>query len=54
MAVRNTEKKVAQTVISEGKFYTIRAVNGKVVEVADYNTDNGAKVSERYNTFESV
>ena len=37
-------KKVAQTVIKEDKFYTISAANGKVVEVADYNTDNGARV----------
>ena len=37
-------KKVAQTVIKEDKFYTISAANGKVVEVADYNIDNGARV----------
>ena len=37
-------KKVEQTVISEGKFYTIAAANGKVIEVKDYNTDNGAKI----------
>ena len=37
-------KKVAQTVIKEDKFYTISAANGKVVEVADYNTDNGARI----------
>ena len=30
-------KKIAQTVLTEGKFYTISAANGKVVEVADYN-----------------
>ena len=34
------KKKIAQTVITEGKFYTISAANGKVVEVADYNIDN--------------
>ena len=44
MAVKKTTKKVAQTVIAEDKFYTISAANGKVVEVADYNTDNGAKI----------
>ena len=37
-------KKVAQTVIKEDKFYTISSANGKVVEVADYNIDNGARV----------
>ena len=37
-------KKTAQTVLTEGKFYTISAANGKVVEVADYNIDNGAKI----------
>ena len=36
------KKKIAQTVITEGKYYTINAANGKVVEVADYNIDNGA------------
>ena len=30
-------KKIAQTVLTEGKFYTISAANGKVVEDADYN-----------------
>ena len=44
MAVKKTAKKVSQTVIAEDKFYTISAANGKVVEVADYNTDNGAKI----------
>ena len=37
-------KKIAQTVLTEGKFYTISAANGKVIEVADYNIDNGAKI----------
>ena len=37
-------KKIAQTVITAGKYYTINAANGKVVEVADYNIENGAKV----------
>ena len=44
MAVKKSTKKVAQTVITEDKFYTISAANGKIVEVADYNTDNGAKI----------
>ena len=38
------KKKIAQTVITAGKYYTINAANGKVVEVADYNIENGAKV----------
>ena len=38
------KKKIAQTVITEGKYYTINAANGKVVEVADYNIENGAKI----------
>ena len=38
------KKKVSQTVLTDGKFYTISAANGKVVEVADYNIDNGAKI----------
>ena len=37
-------KKIAQTVITEDKFYTIAAANGKVVEVKDYNTENGAQI----------
>ena len=37
-------KKIAQTVITEDKFYTIAAANGKVVEVKDYNTGNGAQI----------
>ena len=36
-----TKKKVSQTVLTDGKFYTISAANGKVIEVADYNIDNG-------------
>ena len=35
-------KKIAQTVITEDKFYTIAAANGKVVEVKDYTTEHGA------------
>ena len=32
------------SVITEDKFYTIAAANGKVVEVKDYNTENGAQI----------
>ena len=39
-------KKIAQTVLTEGKFYTISAANGKVIEVADYNIDNGARSAD--------
>ena len=34
----------AQTVIREGATYTIAAANGRVLEVADFNTENGAQV----------
>lgn len=37
-------KKSAQTVIRQGAYYTIAAVNGRVLEVADFNTENGASV----------
>ncbi len=37
-------KKIEQVVITEGKFYTIAAENGKVVEISDYNPDNGAAI----------
>ena len=37
-------KKTAQTVIREGACYTIAAANGRVLEVADFNTENGASV----------
>lgn len=37
-------KKAAQVILQEGAFYTIGAANGKVLEVADYNTENGAAV----------
>ena len=36
--------KSAQTVIREGATYTIAAANGRVLEVADFNTENGAQV----------
>ena len=37
-------KRSAQTVLQEGMFYTIAAPNGRVLEVADFNTENGASV----------
>lgn len=37
-------KKTAQTVLREGAYYTIAAISGRVLEVADYNTDNGAAI----------
>ena len=37
-------KRSAQTVIREGAYYTIAAANGRVLEVADFNTENGASV----------
>ena len=37
-------KKTQQTVISADKYYTISAANGRVIEVADYNTENGAAI----------
>lgn len=37
-------RKTAQTVIREGAYYTISAANGRVLEVADFNTENGASV----------
>ena len=37
-------KKSAQTVIRPEAFYTIAAANGRVLEVADFNTENGASV----------
>lgn len=37
-------KKSAHTPIREGNVYTIATVNGRVLEVADYNTENGASV----------
>ena len=35
---RSIMKKTAQTVIREGACYTIAAANGRVLEVADFNT----------------
>ena len=37
-------KKMEQTLIEPEKFYTIANGNGKVLEVKDYNPDNGAAV----------
>ena len=37
-------KRSAQTVLREGAYYTIAAANGRVLEVADFNTENGASV----------
>jgi len=37
-------KKAAQSVILEDAFYKIAAPNGRVLEVADFNTENGAAV----------
>lgn len=37
-------KKTAQTVLQPGAYYTIAAANGRVLEVADYNTENGALI----------
>ena len=37
-------KKSAQTIIRPDACYTIAAANGRVLEVADFNTENGASV----------
>ena len=37
-------KKSAQTVLREDAYYTIAAAGGRVLEVADFNTENGAQV----------
>lgn len=37
-------KRSAQTILREGACYTIVAVGGRVLEVADYNTENGATI----------
>lgn len=37
-------KKSAQTIIRSDACYTIAAANGRVLEVADFNTENGASV----------
>lgn len=37
-------KRSAQTIIRPDAYYTIAAANGRVLEVADFNTENGASV----------
>lgn len=37
-------KRSAQTIIRPDAYYTIAASNGRVLEVADFNTENGASV----------
>ena len=37
-------KKAAQSLILENAFYTIAAPNGRVLEVANYNPENGAAI----------
>lgn len=37
-------KRSAQTILRPDAWYTIAAVNGRVLEVADFNTENGASV----------
>jgi len=37
-------KKSAQTIIRPDGVYTIAAANGRVLEVADFNTENGASI----------
>ena len=37
-------RKSAQTVIRPDAYYTIAAANGRVLEVADFNTENGAAI----------
>ena len=36
--------KASQAVILENEFYIIKAPNGKVLEVKDFNTENGAAI----------
>jgi hypothetical protein len=36
--------KVSQAVILENEFYIIKAPNGKVLEVKNFNTENGAAI----------
>ena len=36
------KKKTSETVIVEGRFYTIASPNGRVLEVANYNPESGA------------
>ena len=36
--------KASQAVILENEFYIIKAPNGKVLEVKNFNTENGAAI----------
>ena len=36
--------KASQVVLSENEFYLIKAPNGKVLEVKNFNTENGAAI----------
>ncbi|MBQ7859789.1 MAG: RICIN domain-containing protein, partial [Faecalibacterium sp.] len=36
--------KASHVILREDEFYVIAAPNGKVLEVADYNMDNGAAI----------
>ena len=37
-------EEISQTVIRPDAYYTIAAANGRVLEVADFNTENGASI----------
>ena len=39
--------KASQAVILENEFYIIKAPNGKVLEVKNFNTENGAAIQAR-------
>ena len=47
-------KKSAQTIIRPDACYTIAAANGRVLEVADFNTENGASVELRRTALAAV
>ena len=36
--------KASQVVLSENEYYLIKAPNGKVLEVKNFNTENGAAI----------
>ena len=38
------KKKTSETVLTEGRFYTIASSNGRVLEVANYNPESGAAI----------
>lgn len=46
-------RKIAQPIIREDEFYNIIAANGKVVEVADGSSENGAAIQVRKNKNEA-